>query len=343
MARNRSSVTITDVARAAGVSVATVSRVLNNQYGVAPKTSDRVQAVIDELGYESSLVARSMRSQRTNVLGIVVMDLEPWSAELLRGFSRGVRDSDYDLVVYSSAGGEAAFTKPGWERRLVSRLNGSLTDGLILVTPTVMELKTDSPVVTIDPHVDAVGLPAVSSDNHDGALQAMAHLTGLGHRRIGFIAGRPDLESARRRREGYVEGLALADLPFDPDLVRTGDYTRDVARTCAEELLGLDDRPTAIFAANDESAIAVLEVAQAAGIDVPGQLSVVGFDDLPEARYAQPPLTTIDQSVEQMGYEATQLLLERIEDPSRPPVHITLPTQLVVRGSTSAPSGAVPD
>lgn len=329
--------TITDVARVAGVSVATVSRVLNDQYGVASKTAEKVQAVVEELGYESSLVARSLRGQRTNVLGIVVMDLEPWSAELLRGFSRGVRDSDYDLIVYSSAGGDAAFTKPGWERRLVSRLNGSLTDGLILVTPTVMELKSDSPVVTIDPHVDAVGLPAVSSDNHGGALQAMAHLTDLGHRRIGFIAGRPDLESARRRREGYADGLTRAGLAYDADLVRTGDYTRDVGRACAEELLDLDDAPTAIFAANDESAIGVLEAAAARGLQVPGDLSVVGFDDLPEARYTEPPLTTVDQSVEQMGYEATALLLQQIDDPSRPPVHITLPTRLVVRGSTGAP------
>ena len=332
--------TITDVARAAGVSVATVSRVLNNQYGVAPGTIDKVQAVIDDLGYESSIVARSMRSQRTNVLGIVVMDLEPWSAELLRGFSRGVRDSDYDLIVYSSAGGDAAFTKPGWERRLVSRLNGSLTDGLILVTPTVMELNTDSPVVTIDPHIDAVGLPAVSSDNHGGALQATAHLTGLGHRRIGFIAGRPDLESARGRRQGYADGLAAAGLELDPTLVRTGDYTRAVGRACADELLDLAERPTAIFAANDESAIGVLEAAKARGIAVPDELSVVGFDDLPEARYTEPPLTTVDQSVEQMGYEATLLLLEQIADPSRPPVHITLPTQLVVRGSCRAPLAA---
>ncbi|GGI09443.1 LacI family DNA-binding transcriptional regulator [Egicoccus halophilus] len=333
----RRTVTITDVAEAAGVSVATVSRVMNNRYGVAAKTVEHVRTVIEELGYEGSLVARSMRSRRTNVIGVIIMDLEPFSTELLKGAARAIHASEYDLIVYS-AGGHTTYEHPGWERRLVARLNGSLTDGTILVTPTVMEITTDSPIVAIDPHIGAKGLPAIASNNYDGARIAMDHLTKLGHQRIGFIGGRPDLESAQRRHAGYVDGLESAGLALDETLVRIGDYTREVALTCATDLLDLPEPPTAIFAANDESAIAALLAARERGLRVPDELSVIGFDNLPEAALTDPPLTTVDQSVQQMGYEATKLLFAQIEDPTRAPVQLTLPTELVERASTRAVS-----
>ena len=333
MSATRGPVTITDVAEAAGVSVATVSRVMNNRYGVAAKTVEHVRGVIEELGYEGSLVARSMRSHRTNVIGVIVMDLEPFSTEVLKGAARAIHDSEYDLIVYS-AGGHATYEQPGWERRLVARLNGSLTDGTILVAPTVVEITADSPIVAIDPHVGARGLPSIASNNYDGARMAMDHLTKLGHRRIGFIGGRPDLESAQRRHAGYVDGLDAAGVLLDEHLVRIGDYTREVAVTCAADLLDLPEPPTAIFAANDESAIAALQAARERGVRVPDDLSLIGFDNLPEASLTDPPLTTIDQSVQQMGYEATKLLFAQIEDPSRVAVQLTLPTELVERSST---------
>ncbi|HSK24114.1 MAG TPA: LacI family DNA-binding transcriptional regulator [Egicoccus sp.] len=333
MNATRQTVTITDVAEAAGVSVATVSRVMNNRYGVAAKTVEHVRSVIEDLGYEGSLVARSMRSHRTNVIGVIVMDLEPFSTEVLKGAARAIHDSDYDLIVYS-AGGHATYEQPGWERRLVARLSGSLIDGTILVAPTVVDIAADSPIVAIDPHIGAKGLPSIASNNYDGARMAMDHLTKLGHRRIGFIGGRPDLESAKRRHAGYVDGLDAAGIPVDESLVRIGDYTRDVAMTCAADLLDLPEPPSAIFAANDESAIAALHAARERGLHVPDDLSLIGFDNLPEAALTDPPLTTIDQSVQQMGYEATKLLFAQIEDPSRVAVELTLPTELVERAST---------
>jgi LacI family transcriptional regulator len=331
-------VTIEDVAAKAGVSIATVSRVVNSRYGVSADTSAKVQAVIDELGYASSLVARSLRSRRTNVIGIVVADLEPFSAELLKGAGRAVRGTGYELIAYS--GGGHVEDQVGWERRYLSRINGTLTDGTLLVTPTVTEVGSDVPVVAVDPHTGPATLPTVDSQNLEGAIAATEYLIGLGHRRIGFLAGRPDLESARLRENGYREALARAGIAFDPNLVRVGGYTLDTADQPARELLSLGDRPTAVFAANDLSAIQTMHVARNWGIRVPDDLSIIGFDNIPESALTEPPLTTIDQAIQEMGYEAARLLIELIEDPERRgPIHLTLPTKLVVRQSCRAPAG----
>jgi len=329
-------ITIGDVAAQAGVSVATVSKVLNGRYGVAKATSTRVKAVIDELGYESSLIARSLRSQRTNVLGILVADFEPFSTELLKGAALAIRGSGYEVVVYSGGHGH---DQTGWERRYMSRLSGTLTDGTILVTPTVVDVVNDSPVVAVDAHTGSSGMPTVASDNLKGAMVATEHLIGLGHRRIGFLAGRPDLESAQLREQGYRQALAAAGIAVDPELVLVGGYTAADAAAPARQLLEMDSPPTAIFAANDLSAIETIEVAQGLGLRVPDDVSVVGFDNVPESALIEPSLTTIDQSIQQMGFEAVRLLIGQIEDPSRPPVHVTLPTELVVRQSSGPPGG----
>lgn len=326
--------TIGDVAAQAGVSIATVSRVVNGRYGVAPGTSSRVQAVIDDLGYESSLVARSLRSRRTNVIGIIVADIEPFSAELLKGAARAIRGTGYELIVYS--GGGHVEDDAGWERRYLSRLSGTLTDGTMLVTPTVVDVSTSAPVVAVDPHTGSSAMPTVDSENLQGAMAATEYLIELGHRRIGFLAGRSDLESARRREHGYREALTRAGIPFDPNLVRVGGYTEESARSPARELLQLTARPTAIFAANDVSAIQTMRVANEMGLEVPQDLSVIGFDNIPESALTTPPLTTIDQSIQEMGYEAAKLLVALINEPDSHPIHLTLPTELVVRQSCRA-------
>ncbi len=327
-------VTIGDVAAHAGVSIATVSRVMNRRYGVSPTTSTRVRASINELGYESSLVARSLRSHRTNVIGIIVADLEPFSAELLKGAARALSRTGYELIVYS--GGGHLEDDTGWERRYLSRLSGTLTDGTILVTPTVVDPVLGAPVVAVDPHTGPSTMPTVDSENYEGAMTATRYLVGLGHTRIGFLAGRPDLESARRREFGYRAALAEAGIGFQPELVRVGGYSEDSARSSARELLESDERPTAVFAANDVSAIQTMRVADELGLTVPDDLSVVGFDNIPESALTNPPLTTIDQSIQQMGYEAASLIIRLIEEPSEHDIHVTLPTELVVRHSCRA-------
>lgn len=328
-------VTIMDVAREAGVSVATVSKVINGRYGVAQATSAKVQGVIDDLGYESSIVARSLRSHRTHVLGILVAEFEPFSAEVLKGAAAGLGTSGFELLAYSGGhrGGGV-----GWERRSLSRLSGTLIDGAVLVTPTVVDADADIPVVAVDPHTGPSGLPMVDSDNLDGARAATEHLIGLGHRRIAFVAGRPDLESSRQREEGYRQALAAAGLPFDPALVRAGEYRKETTTGPVRELLTMPEPPTAVFAANDLSALATLDVAAELGLAVPAQLSVVGFDDIPEAVLSAPPLTTVRQPIQQMGTAAISMLIALVEGTPQEQTHVRLPTSLVLRASTAPPA-----
>jgi LacI family transcriptional regulator len=336
MAMSESPVTIADVAAAAGVSIATVSKVINDRYGVAEQTSARVRAVIDQLGYTSSLVAQSLRSRRSNVIGVLAADIEPFNAELLKGAARAIRGTGYDLIVFSDCGQRE--DQVGWERRSLARVS-ALTDGAILVTPSSVDVAFGAPLVAVDHNVRSSTLPGVDSDNLSGAVTATEYLIGLGHRRIGFLAGRPDLESARLREQGYRRALEAAGIAFDPELVRVGGYRSETAHEAARELLALEPPPTAIFAANDTSAIETIEVARSVGLSVPDDLSVVGFDNVPESALCEPPLTTVEQAIQRMGYEAVRMLIGLIDEPASQPGQVVLPTKLVERGSARAPAG----
>ena len=329
-------VTIRDVAAKAGVSTATVSKVINDHYGVAAGTKSRVRAVITELGYEASIVAQSLRNQRTNVLGILVADLEPFSTELLKGAADAIRGSEYELIVYSAGGRTAEHV--GWERRYLTRLSGTLIDGAVLVTPTVVDVVYAAPIVAVDPHMGPLTLPTIDSDNLHGARLATDHLIGLGHRRIAMITGRPDLESATLRERGYREALAAAGLSVDDALMREGAYDAEVSAAAARELFELPDPPTAIFAANDTSAIATIAVAAELGLSIPGDVSLVGFDNIPESALCSPPLTTVEQPIRQMGHQAVAMLMQLVRGEPVETTHMTLPTRLVERESTAGPA-----
>ena len=329
-------VTIIDVARVAGVSVSTVSKVINDRYGVAPETYDKVMDVVVELGYESSLVASSLRRRSTNVIGILVPEFEPFSVELLKGISSAAEGTGYELLAYS---GDLGHNNVGWERRSLSRLAGTLIDGAVIVAPTATVTDTTIPVVAIDPHTGRTGPSTIESDNVDGSRMATEHLIELGHRRIAHVRGRTDLVSARQREQGYREALEAAGLPFDPDLVRVGGYRALETTDAARELLTRPDRPTAVFAANDLSAIRVLEIAAELGLRVPEDLSVVGYDNVPEAASAVPPLTSIAQPMHQMGAEAVRILLGLLSGETGEE-HLRLPATLVVRASTAPPAMA---
>lgn len=327
--------TIGDVARHAGVSIATVSRVVNERYGVAAATVERVKIAIDELGYEASLIARSLRSQQTNVIGVLVSDIEPFSAEVLKGVANALRRTGYELIVYSGGHGGS---QVGWEKRYLSRLSGTLTDGTILVTPTVTEVPSRQPVVAVDPHTGNTSFTTVASQNHEGAMSATRHLIELGHTRIGFLGGRADLESARLREAGFRDALAAAGIAVDPTLVADGGFKRETALEPARAMLTRPDRPTAVFAANDLSAIATMEVAAELGLRVPDDLSVVGFDNVPESALTDPPLTTVDQSIQRLGEVAAETLIAAIQSPRPDDAReIRLPAELVLRRSTAGP------
>lgn len=328
-------VTITDVAREAGVSVATVSKVINDRYGVATATQERVMAVVNKLGYESSLVAASLRRRRTNVIGVLVTEFEPYSAELLKGIGAAAQGTGYELLAHS--GWAAGAPLDGWERRSLSRLAGTLIDGAILVTPSVLMPETSIPVVAIDPHQGRGGPATVDSDNIGGAHMAVEHLISLGHRRIAHLRGRGDLESAHLREKGYRESIAAAGIRFDPALVRDGGYQHAEGREAALELLKLPERPTAIFAGNDLSAIGAMEAAQDLGLRVPDELSVIGFDDIPEASRATPRLTTVAQPMHEMGAEAVRMLVDLLSGGTDGNRHAYLPDELIVRETTAPP------
>ncbi len=311
--------------------MSTVSKVINDRYGVAPETYDKVMDVVAELGYESSLVASSLRRTSTNVLGVLVPEFEPFSTELLKGISAAAAGTGYELLAYS---GNLEHTHVGWERRSLSRLAGTLIDGAVIVAPTATVTNATIPVVAIDPHAGSTGPSTIEADNVGGARAATQHLIDLGHRRIGHMRGRADLVSARQREQGYREALSAAGIEYDPALVRVGGYRASETTDAAREMLQLPECPTAIFAANDLSAIRVMEVAVELGLRVPEDLSVVGFDNVPEAANAVPPLTTVAQPLHQMGAEAVRLLLALLGGEAHEE-HIRFPADLVIRGSTA--------
>jgi len=331
--------TITDVARAAGVSVATVSKAINDRDGVSATTHAHVLRVVAELGYESSLVATSMRRGRTNVIGVLVAEFEPFALQLLQGVSTALQDTPYDVLAY--AGTVSAGDHLGWERRSLSRLGGTLIDGAILVTPSTMPEGTSVPIVAVDPHTGPDGPASVAVHNVDGARAATEHLIGLGHRRIAHLRGRSDLESAHQRETGYRAALEEAGIPIDPALILEGGYRAASATAGARALLELTDRPTAVFAANDLTALEMIRVAAERGLSTPHDLSVVGFDDIPDAAAGTPALTTVRQPLIDMGGAAVRVLLSMLSGGE--PEHIRMPAELVVRGSTAAFHGSLAD
>lgn len=324
--------TIHDVAAAAGVSVATVSKAVNGRYGVASATVARVLDAVEALGYESSLVASSMRSRRTGVIGVLVADFEPFSAEVLKGVGAALADYRYELLAYSG------LSEQGWERRSLSRLSGTLIDAAIMVTPTVVGVTAEVPIVAVDPHTGRADLPTVESDSFTGAFEAVSSLISLGHRRIGFLAGRPDLRSSAMREAGYRRALSHAGIDHLPRLSAVGMYDADTVRSVARPLLLQPDPPTAVFAANDLSALALMEVAMELGLNVPGDLSVVGFDDVPEASHGSTlPLSTVRQPIQRLGAEAARMLVALMAGETLERTHLILPTKFIPRATTAPP------
>jgi LacI family transcriptional regulator len=336
MQHSHTGVTIRDVARAAGVSVSTVSRVLNDKDDVAPETAAAVRRVIEELGYASSLAARGLRSRTTHVVGVIVQDMwHPFISSLIKGINEVVAAHAYDLLAYASARRNVEALAQ-WEQQQVARLNGTVTDGIIVVTPHAATYRTAFPVVAVDPHQADTEFPAVISTNRQGVLEAMNYLLALGHRRIGFITGRMDLQSAVRRYDGYRSALGEAGIAFDPALVEEGDYSRETARKAARRLLSRPHPPTAIMASSDDTAFGVYDAAAELGLRIPEDLSVIGFDNIPASASVNPPLTTVDQFIERMGALAAEIVLKLIQgQPCESRVH-KVPTRLVIRQSCRA-------
>jgi len=331
MRKKKRTVTIQDVARKSKVSVSTVSRVLNGKLDVASETQDRILTVIEDLGYTTNLAARSMRSRKKNLVGLIMPDIAyPFAIEVMKGVNQAIAESEFDLLVYTT-GDVRKSGRASHEQKYVSLLTNSISDGVIIVAPVAGEFNIDAPIVSIDPLASNPNYPAVHATNYQGSLEAMDYLIGLGHKRIGYISGRAELESSNRRLMGYQDGLKKAGIKYDEQLIAAGDYTTETGVSGARQLLALKDPPTVIFASNDQMAIGVFQVAEELGLRIPNDLSVIGFDNITESKYMG--LTTVDQFISEMGYVATQMLIKIINGIALEDQTYQMQTRLIIRNS----------
>jgi LacI family transcriptional regulator len=327
-------ITITSIAREAGVSVPTVSRVLNGRSDVSPETRERVEELLRRHGYRR----RASRTRdAAGLIDLVFNDLDsPWAVEIIRGVEDVAHGALIGTVV--SAIHQASVSARQWMRNLQARA----TDGVILVasdvqSPLHAELRRLSiPTVVVDPAgVPAHDVPTVGAANWSGGLAATEHLIGLGHRRIGFIAGPRQLLCSRTRLDGYRAGLDGSGIAYDEDLVAQGDFYHESGFETASALLDLAEPPSAIFASSDQMALGAYEAVRRRGMRVPDDLSIVGFDDLPEARWSSPPLTTVRQPLSEMGMLAARTVLRLAQGEKIESMRLELATDLVVRDSTA--------
>jgi LacI family transcriptional regulator len=327
-----------DVAERAGVSVTTVSHVINETRPVSDELRQRVLAAIDELGYQPNVLARSLRRGETHTIGMIVPDsANPFFAELARGIEDTSFEHGYNLILCNSDG--------DLDKELIYAdvLTEKQVDGILFVAAGV---STDHiralqerriPVVIVDREIPDVSVDQVLTDNARGGWLATRHLLELGHRCIGCITGPSDVTPSAERVTGYRQALSEGGIPLDEVLIVKGDFQYGSGYRAARQILARDDPPTAIFTCNDLMAVGAISAAVEMGRQVPVNLSVVGFDDVRLASFANPPLTTIVQPKYEMGVLATTMLLERMRNHDIPPRRRLLDTSLLIRQSTAPP------
>jgi LacI family transcriptional regulator len=328
--------TIYDVARLAGVSTATVSRALNGTGQIAPATRAAIDAAVAQLGYRPNTVARSLVTKSTQTIALLLPDItNPFYAALVSGIQERALESDHTMLLCTTEG------DPEREEQYLGLLrakqvDGVLVDGLVLPPDRIARFVRDGlPIVCLDRDVDSTSVPLVQVDNRLGAKLATAHLLSLGHRRIAHVAGAPELRISEQRIEGYRDAHHDVGIQPDPGLLAVGSFTEEGGYDAARSLLERGDF-SAVFAANDLSALGVLSAITESGYAVPVDISVVGFDDLRLSRFTNPPLTTIHQPAREIAERATQLVLDLaagIKAEQR--LHLLEP-ELIVRSSTAA-------
>lgn len=324
------------IARRAKVSTATVSRTLNRNGAVRPETAKRVWRAAEELNYFPNSHARALVSGRSRLLGLIVSDItNPFFPELVRQFESLAQQHQYDLILTSTDYQTDRMT--ACLRRMLERK----VDGVALMTSEMDEglieelSRRGVPLVFMD--VGQVGprMSHVAMDYANGIRQAVDHVVGLGHRRIAFVSGPLSLHSARVRRDAFVDGLRRRGITPDKKLILESTHTAEGGQHATEALLRARPRPTAIVCSNDWTAIGALHALDAAGLRVPEDISLVGFDDTPIASYSRPPLTTVRMSAADIGATACKALFNLIEDKKHEGALLRIPTELVVRGSTA--------
>ena len=329
-------ITIKDVADRADVSIQTVSRVINDKPDVSPETRLRIQATIRELGYQPFVNARGLAARRTYTLGLVTADFSDfWFSQVITGAEQEAQKHGYCFMLGNST------CNPEDEPKFLKLLTQRHVEGVLFVSASceneynhLLRLKEFGiPVVTTGHHIVVPGLTMIDVDNVGGGRKATQYLIGLGHRHIAMITGPSGWKSVSDRSEGYLQAMQAAALPIDPDLILEGTWLHRAGYENTRLLLEKKANFSAIFAHNDRIARGVIHALYEAGLKVPEDISVIGYDDIPEAEFSDPPLTTIRQPAEEIGQEATNLLIQMIEDPSIVPTQIFFDTQLVVRSS----------
>lgn len=325
-----------DVAKRAGVSVSTVSHVINNTRAVSQESRQRVLQSMEELGYKPNALARSLRRRKTNTLGMIVPDsANPFFAEVARAIEDASFAQNYSVILCNSEGDlekQQTYTNVLIENRVA----GILFVAAGVSTELVNELgQRRVPLVIVDREVPGVKADTVLTNHAQGGCLATQHLIDLGHRRIACIAGNSEVSPSAERVTGYRETLKKNGISFDECLVVKGDFQYESGYEATRQLLQLSRPPTAVFACNDLMAVGCISAARELGLRVPDDLSVVGFDDVRLASFTNPPLTTIVQPKVEIGTLATQMLLERLADLEAPSRFKRLDTKLCVRRSTA--------
>jgi LacI family transcriptional regulator len=329
--------TINDVARLAGVSTVTVSRVINGAGSVKLETRTRVQQAIEELHYLPNVAARSLRSKRTNTLALLVPDITNsfWTT-VARGVEDEAQNGGYSVLLCNTD--EDAAKQQRYQDVIISQR----VDGVILTPydsdPQNLSRLRDRkiPIVAIDRRIEGWEVDSVTGDSVTGARALVNHLIGLGHQRIAIISGPINTSTSQDRVTGYRMALGQGGIPADPDLIKFGEFRSLSGEELTYQLLDLVQRPTAIFAANNTIAMGVIKAVDRRGLHIPQDIALVCFDDIPNLSLVFPFLTVVVQPAYEIGVRAAQLLLSRLEGTgtsSMPPRRIVLPTRLIIRHS----------
>jgi LacI family transcriptional regulator, repressor for deo operon, udp, cdd, tsx, nupC, and nupG len=327
----RYSYNIREVAQAAKVSVATVSRALQMPGVVAPSTRARVQAAVERLGYRPNAQARMLRTARTHVIVALVPDISnPFFAEVIRGIEQVAHQNGYSVLLGDTQNSRAR------EKVYAELLETKQADGLITLMPHIPPLSMAGPlpIVNACEYVKDKSVTSVYVDNEAAADEAVTYLLTLGHRDIAFVTGPMDSPISVDRDRGYERALQRAGIKRDRRLTAVGDFSVEAGIRAVDSLLAKQPF-TAVFCSNDEMAIGAMRSIKSKGLKVPQDISVVGFDDIRFSRYTDPPLTTVAQPKDELGREAMNMLIEMLSGVDVPARKRVLPTQLVVRGSTA--------
>ncbi|TDD53036.1 LacI family transcriptional regulator [Kribbella antibiotica] len=328
-------VTMTEVARAAGVSVSTVSHVVNGTRLVATATRERVQHAMDMLGYQHQPTARSLSAGTNRTIGLAItVATNPYWVELIQGIDREATRAGLNLIIVDTRD-DARHESVAVANLLAHRIEGLITapaDGWRELTLPMLRDHA-LPYVLVDRITPDLRVDQVGVENEAATIAIIDHLISLGHTRIGMLSGIPGLSTSTERVHGYHAAHQRAGLPVDPELILVGSSTTDGGRKATWELLQFDDRPTALFAANNSMAIGALAALSAAGVKVPADMALTAFDDFPWADLFSPGLTTVAQPSAAIGARAVQLLLRRMNDPDAPPQTVRLPAEIMHRQS----------